>query len=93
MRFVRAVVFPTGDQMELYVFSDGKEILVVGISGSALGGLVHDMRRYPSREEKIDLAGLFLKEKIEARRPMDPQELTMRAEELRATARKLSLFS
>jgi len=92
VRFVRAVVFPAGDRMELFLFSDGKETLVVGVSGSGLDELIREMHRHPGREEKIDLAGLFLKERIEAGRPMAPEALTMRAGELRETARKLGLL-
>lgn len=92
VRFVRAVVFPAGDRMELFIFSDGQETLVVGVSGSGLDAVIRELRRHPSREEKVDLAGLFLKEKIEAGRPMVPEELTMRAGELGETARKLGLL-
>ncbi len=78
--------------MELFLFSDDKETLVVGVSGSGLDDLIREMSRHPSREEKIDLAGLFLKERMETGRPMIPEELTMRARELRETARKLGLL-
>jgi hypothetical protein len=68
---VRAVAFKkagrlaAGDQPELYFFEvDGRPV-VVGISGEALERWQHS-HWFLSREEKIDVAGLWLKRGIEA---------------------------
>jgi hypothetical protein len=92
IQFQRALVFPAGDRMELFLFSDGEELLVVGLSGSGLEELTVELGHVPSREEKVDLAGLFLKEKIDAGEPLVPEELTMRAGDLKQIARKLGLL-
>ena len=66
----------------------GEEV-VVGISGSALKRF--EQGRRLSREEKIDLAGLWLKRRIEAGVALDSQNLFLRDEELAEMAGDLSI--
>ncbi len=66
----------------------GEEV-VVGISGSALKR--SEQGRRLSREEKIDLAGLWLKRRIEAGAALDSQNLFLRDEELAEMAGDLSI--
>ncbi len=90
--FKKAGFLALGDQPELYFFSVAGEQAVVAISGQALrrfqGG-----RRYLSREEKIDLAGLWLKRRIEAGVPLVSKNLLIRDEELAGLASELGLVS
>ena len=85
--FRKAGFLTMGDRPELYFFSvDGEEI-VVGISGSALKRF--EQARRLSREEKIDLAGLWLKQQIEAGAKLDSQNLLLRDEQLAQMAGEL----
>ncbi len=90
--FKKAGFLALGDQPELYFFSVAGEQAVVAISSQALrrfqGG-----RRYLSREEKIDLAGLWLKRRIEAGVPLVSENLLIRDEELAGLASELGLVS
>jgi hypothetical protein len=63
--FKKAGFLAAGDQPELYFFEGGARPIVVCISGEALADWQR-AHRYLSREEKIDVAGLFLKKRIEA---------------------------
>ena len=65
-----------GDQPELYFFRVAGEEVAVGVSGGALKRFQQG-RRYLSREEKIDLAGLMLKRQIEAGTGLDSKNLFM----------------
>ncbi len=90
-QFSKAGILALGDQPELYFFDvDGQEV-VVGISGEALREFQR-RRRYLSREEKIDLAGLQLQRQIEGARPLVSESLYIRREqELEALVTDLGL--
>jgi len=64
----------------------------VGISGQALRRFQRG-RRYLSREEKIDLAGLLLKRRIEEGAPLVSENFFIRDEEHAGLARDINLFS
>lgn len=89
VQFRRAGFLTLGDTPELYFFEVAGEETVVGISGSALKRF--EQRRRLSREEKIDLAGLWLKRQIEAGIALDSQNLFLRDEELAKMAGGLSI--
>jgi hypothetical protein len=89
VEFRRAGFLTAGDTPELYFFEVAGEETVVGISGSALRRLQH--RRRLAREEKIDLAGLWLKKQIEAGVTLNSQNLFLRDEELAEMAGVLSI--
>jgi hypothetical protein len=94
-QFLRAGFLTAGDQPELYFYrvegdnSQGEEV-VVGISGKALRRFENE-KRFLSREEKIDLAGLLLKQKIEAGKALDSQSLFAQDEELAQLAGALGI--
>ncbi len=89
--FKKSGFLTLGDQPELYFFSVGEEEAVVAISGGALRRFQR-ARRYLSREEKIDLAGLLLKRRIEAGLPLVSENLLIRDEELAGLAGELGLL-
>jgi hypothetical protein len=94
-RFLRAGFLTAGDRPELYFFSLGDEDgesqeVVVGISSTALKSFETQRRRL-SREEKIDLAGFLLKQKIESGVALDPQNLFVRDQELAQLAAELGI--
>jgi hypothetical protein len=89
VEFIRAGFLTAGDQPELYFFRVSGEQVVVGISGSALRRF-EKLRRL-SREEKIDLAGLMLKRRLEAGAALDSQNLFLRDEELATLAGELNI--
>ena len=62
----------------------------MGLSGNALKRF-ETARRSLSREEKIDLAGLLLKENIEAGKALDSNNLFIWDDELAALAGELGL--
>jgi hypothetical protein len=90
VEFRRAGFLTSGDTPELYFFRVAGEEAVIGISGSALKRFEQGRRRL-SREEKIDLAGLWLKRQIEAGVALDSQNLFLRDEELAGMAGDLSI--
>jgi hypothetical protein len=87
--FRRAGFLTVGDTPELYFFDVAGEETVVGISGSALKRF--EQGRRLSREEKIDLAGFWLKRQIEAGAALDSHNLFLRDAELTETAGKLNI--
>jgi hypothetical protein len=89
VEFCRAGFLTLGDNPELYFFTVAGQEAVVGISGSALKRF--EQRRRLSREEKIDLAGLWLKRQIEAGVILNSQHLFLRDEELAKMAGDLSI--
>jgi hypothetical protein len=89
VEFRRAGFLTLGDNPELYFFTVAGEEVVVGISGSALKRA--EQGRRLSREEKIDVAGLWLKRRIEAGAALDSQNLFLRDEELAEMAGVLSI--
>jgi len=77
VQFQKAGFLTLGDQPELYFFRvEGKEV-VARISGQALVWFQRG-RRYLTRAEKIDLAGLLLKQQIEAGAPVEAENLLIR---------------
>jgi len=88
--FLRAGFLTAGDRPELYFFSVAGEEVVVGIFGSALRAF-QNRRRYLSREEKIDLAGLWLKQRLEVGMALVSQNLYLRDEELAQLAGELGI--
>ena len=89
VEFRRAGFLTLGDKPELYFFAVAGDETVVGISGSALKRV--EQGRRLSREEKIDLAGLWLKRQIEAGVNLDSQNLFLRDEELAKMAGDLRI--
>lgn len=89
VQFRRAGFLTLGDTPELYFFEVAGEEIVVGISGSALKRF--EQKRRLSREEKVDLAGSWLKKQIEAGAALDSQNLFLRDEELAKMANDLSI--
>ncbi len=92
VEFRKAGFLAMGDQPELYFFRVADEDAVVGISGQALRRFQQG-RRYLTREEKIDLAGLLLKRRIEAGAPLVSEHLFIRDEVLAGLASDLGLLS
>jgi hypothetical protein len=64
--------------------------VIVGISGDALRRFQNE-RRFLSREEKIDLAGLLLKRRIEDGVALEPPNLFLRDEQLAELAGELGI--
>lgn len=83
--FVRAGFLAQGDQPELYFFRVSGEESVVGISGASLARYQRG-RRYLTREEKIDLAGRWLKQQIEAGVALESRNLYLQNGELAGLA-------
>ena len=91
VEFVRSGFLTQGDQPELFFFRVNGEEAVVGISGASLSRFQQGRRRL-SREEKIDVAGRWLKRQIEAGRPLDSRRLHIRDNELADLAAELGLL-
>ncbi len=85
--FRRAGFLTLGDHPELYFFQVAGDEVAVGISGDALKR-AQRQRRF-AREEKIDLAGLWLKRKIEAGAELDSRNLFLGDRELAEMAAEL----
>ncbi len=90
VEFIRAGWLTAGDRPELYFFKVDGEDVVVGISGSALQ-ILQQGRRSLSREEKLDIAGLYLKKQLEAGRPLQVETLFIQADELSGLLRELGI--
>jgi hypothetical protein len=88
VEFRRAGFLTAGDRPELYFFLIAGDEVVVGISCSALEAFEQGRRRL-SREEKIDVAGLWLKRQIVAGTACDSQHLFVRHTELAELAGEL----
>jgi len=88
VEFTRAGFLTVGDRPELYFFRVAGDEVVVGISGTALRGFEQG-RRCLSREEKIDVAGLWLKRQIAVGASCDSHNLFVRDGELAALAGEL----
>jgi hypothetical protein len=101
VHFVRAGFLAQGDRPELFFFrvmqagsasippQQGEET-VVGISGSSLARFEHGRPRL-SREQKIDVTGLWLKRQIEAGAYLDSRSLYIQDDELANLAGELDL--
>lgn len=88
--FEKAGRLAAGDQPELYFFNVAGNSVVVGISGAALERWQRSTR-YLSREEKIDVAGLCVKQQVESGQPVDSEHLYIREPELDSLLRALGL--
>ncbi|HEY4739883.1 MAG TPA: hypothetical protein VIH76_04730 [Candidatus Acidoferrales bacterium] len=88
--FKKAGFLAGGDQPELYFFEGGAQPIVVCVSGEALAGWQR-ANRYLSREEKIDVAGLFLKNRIEEGGQVTAESLRINRLELECLLRKLGI--
>ena len=90
VEFVRSGFLAQGDRPELFFFRVSGEEAVVGISGGSLVRFERG-RRCLTREEKIDVAGGWLKRQIEAGAPLDSRSLYIQDDELANLASKLDL--
>ena len=88
VEFVRSGFLAQGDRPELFFFRVNGEETVVGISGSSLARLERGRCRL-SREQKIDVAGRWLKRQIEAGVPLDSGSLYIQDDELANLANEL----
>lgn len=88
--FVRSAFLAQGDQPELFFFLVDNEQTVVGISGASLVRFQQNRPRL-TREEKIDIAGRWLKRQMEAGMPLDSRHLHIRDHELANLANELDL--
>ncbi len=79
--FKKAGFVATGDQPELYFFEESARPIIVCVSGEALAAW-QNAHRYLSREEKIDVAGLFLKLRIEEGGALAAESLRVSESEL-----------
>jgi hypothetical protein len=81
VEFIRSGFLAQGDQPELFFFRVNAEEVVVGISGSSLARFEQGRNRL-TREQKIDVTGLWLKRQMEAGMPLDSRYLYIRDDEL-----------
>ena len=92
VEFVRAGFLAQGDRPELFFFRVNGEETVVGISGGSLARFERGRRRL-AREEirmravlagrrKVDVAGRWLKQQMEAGLPLDSRSLYIQDDEL-----------
>jgi hypothetical protein len=88
--FKKAGTLAAGDRPELYFFEVNQRPVVVCVSGDALTEWQR-AHRYMSREEKIDVAGLFLKQRIEQGRELVAENLGIAQAELASLARALGI--
>jgi hypothetical protein len=88
--FKKAGVLSSGDRPELYFFGLDARSVIVCISGGGLAGWQNE-NRYLSRDEKIDVAGLFLKRKIEAGAELVPEDLRIERGQLESLLRELGI--
>ena len=88
--FKKAGFLAAGDQPELYFFEGSARPIAVCISGEALAAWQR-AHRYLSREEKIDVAGLFLKKRIEEGRELTAEELRIAGSELELLLQTLGI--
>ncbi|HVA94101.1 MAG TPA: hypothetical protein VNI36_04280 [Candidatus Dormibacteraeota bacterium] len=90
VEFIRAGFLTQGDRPELFFFRVEGEETVVGVSGMSLARFERRRRRL-SREEKIDVAGLWLKRQMEAGLPLDSRSLYIQDDELANLASELDI--
>lgn len=90
VEFVKGGFLASGDQPELFFFRVDDVEAVVGISGESLQQFQR-RRRYLSREEKIDVAGLHLQRQVAAGTPLVSEYLYLRDRQLEALATELGL--
>ena len=90
VQFVRSGFLAQGDRPELFFFRINEEEVVVGISGASLARFEHGRRRL-SREQKIDLAGRWLKRQMEAAMPLNSGSLYIQDDELAYLGNELDI--
>lgn len=78
-------------QPELYFFEVDAQPVIVGVSGVALTDWQRS-RRYLSREEKIDVVGLWLKQRLTTGVELTPENLYLQEADLEEMARELGLM-
>ena len=88
--FKKAGTLASGDRPELYFFDVDAQPTIVCVSGDGLGGWQR-ANRYLSREEKIDVAGLFLKNKIESGTELLREDLKIERSELESLLQSLGI--
>jgi hypothetical protein len=88
VEFVRAGFLAQADRPELFFFRVNGEETAVGISGASLAQFERG-RHCLTREQKIDVAGRWLKRQIEAGMPLDSGSLYLRDDELAYLANEL----
>jgi hypothetical protein len=81
VEFIRSAFLAQGDRPELFFFRVNGEETVVGISGAGLARFERGRRRL-SREQKIDVAGRWLKRQMEAGMPLNSGSLYIQDDEL-----------
>ena len=92
VEFKKAGFLTAGDQPELFFFQVDSSEVVVGVSGAALRQW-QNSRHYLSREEKIDLAGLFLQQRMMAGKALVSENLYLGPAELERILRELGFSS
>jgi hypothetical protein len=88
--FIRSGFLAQGDRPELFFFRVNGEDTVVGISGASLARFGRGRRRL-TREQKIDVAGRWLKRQMEAGLPLDSRSLYIQDDELAHLANELDI--
>jgi len=91
VELVRSGFLAQGDRPELFFFRINGEETVVGISGTSLTRFERGRSRL-SREQKIDIAGRWLKRQMEAGAPLDSRGLYIQDDELAHLANELNLI-
>lgn len=91
VEFVRSGFLAQGDQPELFFFRVNGEEAVVGISGASLARFEQGRTRL-TREQKIDVTGLWLKRQMEAGMPLDSRHLYIRDDELAHLGSELDII-
>ncbi|MBI3405111.1 MAG: hypothetical protein HY046_06600 [Acidobacteria bacterium] len=90
VEFRKGGFLSAGDQPELFFFHVNGIEVVVGVSGNGLREM-QSAQRYLSREEKIDLAGLLLKQRIQEGAALVSENLYVDSKSLATLARELGL--
>ena len=102
VEFLKSGFLALGDQPELFFFrlargdaqeAEAAQQAIVAISGDALRRFERARPRRFSREEKIDIAGLWLKRQMEAGAPLDSAHLLVGADELTQLSHDLGFES
>jgi hypothetical protein len=88
INFVRAGTLTQGDRPELFFFRVNGEETVVGISGLSLARFERGRDRL-SREQKIDVTGLWLKRQMQVGLYLDSRSLYIQDDELANLASEL----
>jgi hypothetical protein len=91
VEFVRSGFLAQGDRPELFFFRVSGEETVVGISGTSLTRFERGRSRL-TREQKIDVAGRWLKRQLEAGSPLDSRSLYIQDDELANLANELDFI-